>query len=85
MNTDNAKHPRDIVLTWYICDDQYTGDRIESHLKEWTYDWNVEEVDKPAHERIPLPKPTSEFSQLLDIVKQLEEFKNRQESEEGML
>lgn len=72
MNVKNAKHPRDIVLTCYICDDQYTGDRIGRHLEECKYDWNIEEVDKPKHERIPLPKPTSEFSKLMLAVQQLD-------------
>ena len=71
MNIDSARHARDIVLTWYICDDQYTGDRIEAHLEECKYDWNLEEIDKPLNERIPLPKPTSDFSKLLIIAKQL--------------
>lgn len=71
MNVDSARHARDIVVTWYIWDDQYTGDRIESHLEEWKYDWNLEEIDKPLNERIPLPKPTSDFSKLLNIAKQL--------------
>ena len=71
MNTNNAKHARDIVLTWYIWDDQYTGDLIESHLEEWKYDWNLEEIDKPINERIPLPKPTSEFNKMLNFAKQL--------------
>jgi hypothetical protein len=71
MNVDSAKHPRDIVLTCYICDDQYTGDMIESHLEECKYDWNVEEIDKPENERIPVPKPTSEFSRHFEAIKQL--------------
>ena len=71
MNIDSARHARDIVLTWYIWDDQYTGDRIEAHLEECKYDWNLEEIDKPLNERIPLPKPTSDFSKLLIIAKQL--------------
>ena len=58
-------------MTWYICDDQYTGDLIESHLEECKYDWNLEEIDKPINERIPLPKPTSEFIKMLNLAKQL--------------
>lgn len=80
MNIDSAKHPRDIVLTCYICDDQYTGDRIESHLDECKYDWNIEEIDKPANERIPLPKPTSEFTKLFEAAKQLAMRKEQEEN-----
>ena len=71
MNIENACNARDLVLTWYICDDQYTGDRIESHIKECEDDWNVEEIDKPVSERIPLPKPTRDFLKLYEKAKQL--------------
>jgi uncharacterized membrane protein YukC len=71
MNIKNARHPRDIVITCYICDDQYTGDRIVAHLEECKYDWNIEEIDKPENERIPLPRPPSEFTQLYEAVKDL--------------
>lgn len=40
-------------------------------MNECKSDWNQEEFDKPAGERIPLPKPTSDFSKLLNIAKQL--------------
>ena len=71
MNVENATNARDIVLCWYIWDDQYTGDRIESHLKEWEDDWNYEEVDKPVNERIPLPKAPRSFVKLYEKAKQL--------------
>lgn len=42
-----------------------------SHLEECKDDWNSEEIDKPKHERIPLPKPTSDFTKMLTFVQQL--------------
>ncbi|CAI2384054.1 unnamed protein product [Moneuplotes crassus] len=61
MNINSATTETDLVLTCYICDDQYTGDRIESHVRDCEKDWNYEELEKPVNERIPLPKPTKEF------------------------
>lgn len=40
-------------------------------MEECKYDWNLEEIDKPINERIPLPKPTSEFIKMLNLAKQL--------------
>lgn len=42
-----------------------------AHLKECEYDWNYEEMDKPKHERIPLPKAPSDFSKLFEAAKRL--------------
>lgn len=40
-------------------------------MDECKADWNEEELDKPKHERIPLPKPTSDFQKLYNAVQQL--------------
>ena len=57
------------VLQCYICDDEFKIGIIEKHINECTYDWNIEEVDKPEEERIPVPLEPAEFTETLQRYK----------------
>lgn len=69
-----------------IRDDEYTVERIITHLDECKEDWNFDELNKPETERVPLPKPTPEFMQQLSLVKkQLKKQNNTIEENERSL
>lgn len=50
-----------LVKIFHFSDEEQEIETIHDHIQECTYDWNIEEIDKPEDERIPLPAPSEEF------------------------
>ena len=49
----------------YICDDEVPRAQIIEHVEECKEQWNVDELDKPEEDRIPLPDEPEEFVQAI--------------------
>jgi hypothetical protein len=57
------KKPKTLVC--YICGREFGTASLEIHLKACKKKWEIEQSEKPKHERKPLPEPPKNFDDML--------------------